>query len=140
MLKAGYVVYSASTSFFIPFLITFLLYSRIFVVLRHRLAAMRVRRQRSLPPEVTSSRTTVTESSVWPWRLRRRKRDLEQKRDVGSTLVAELSEDDKSSSGGLEVLISIHCESKNCTIFTAPHLTVRLSVCHVGALCRNGQT
>jgi len=97
---AGHVVYSASTSFFVPFLITFVLYARIFIVLRRRLASVRLRRQ-TLPPEAT----TTTGTSIWSWRLRRRKREhhSELKKDVESTFVAgELSEE-KSSSGGLEV-------------------------------------
>jgi len=94
------VVYSASTSFFVPFLITFVLYARIFIVLRRRLASVRLRR-RTLPPEAT----ITTGTSIWSWRLRRRKREhhSELKKDVESTFVAgELSEE-KSSSGGLEV-------------------------------------
>jgi len=95
-------VYSASTSFFVPFLITFVLYARIFIVLRRRLATVRMRRQ-TLPPETVSSRTTGIASSIWSWRLRRQNRGgAEHKRDAGSTFVAELSED-KSSSGALEV-------------------------------------
>jgi len=90
---AGYVLYSASTSFFIPFLITFLLYARIFMVLRRRLAAVRMRRQ-PLPPQTT----TGTGSSIWTWRLRRRKRDSDpkQRTDVDSTFVADLSEEKSS--------------------------------------------
>jgi len=100
-------VYSASTSFFVPFLITFVLYAHIFVVLRRRLATMRMRRPRqALPPEMTSSLTTRAGSWVWSWRLRRRKRGSVNKRDVDDTIVAELSEE-KSSSGGLEVCIII---------------------------------
>ena len=96
------MVYSASTSFFVPFFITFLLYARIFVVLRRRLAAMRMRRQHSLPQEVTSSRTTETGRSGWSWRLMRRKGGSVEKQGVRTTYAAELS-DDQWSSGGLEV-------------------------------------
>ena len=96
------MVYSASTSFFVPFLITFVLYARIFVVLRRRMAAMRVRRVCSHPPGMTSSRNTGTGSSRFLWRLRRRNRGSELKSYAESTLPAELS-DDKSSSNDLEV-------------------------------------
>jgi len=63
-----------------------------------------MRRQRPLPPGITSPQTTQTGSSIWSWRLRRRKRDPEQKRETDSTFVtAEFSEEGKSSSGGIEV-------------------------------------
>jgi len=109
VLTTGYVVYSASTSFFIPFLITFVLYARIFVVLRRRMAAMRMRRH--YKPEMTSSTptTTVTVSSIGGilWRLRRRKLDptAEPKScaQTSCTLPVELS-DDKSSSNDPEVI------------------------------------
>jgi len=99
------VVYSASTSFFIPFLITFVLYAHIFAVLRRRLAAMRVRRRTTHPPETTTN-TAATGSSSFLWRLRKRKRASELKSYVDSTLPADLS-DDKSTSNDLEVGLTV---------------------------------